>query len=452
LKHSVKGLKPINNLILKNLIAMKKNLLYLLILIAALLFSYSTEAQIDNLTNLSPEWIRSGARNASIDGTDILAYNPGGVARLKSGFHINIGNQSFIRHPSHEYDMGFGETKYEQHGNDLFVPSLYMSYNKNNWAVFGGFYISGGGASADYPTGSISTDMVSFGSVAATGGAYQGFTNAYLKASSFYLTGALGGSYKVNDMFSFGLFVRNVMAKNKTEAGTTLIDLTQQFPDMPLSLNNEDNASGFGIVSGFNIMPSPSLNLSFRYESRVKLDFKTKQIKSDDFGLTVEGEKNRRDLPAVAGFGIAYSLNEKFKVLSDFNYYFQKRADWGTTFITEEEDLSDLAGNAYTYSLAFEYKILPKILFSLGGVYTANNYQNRDAYYTHLGAFEIVQESNFSINTGVALAVTEKIKINLGFLQAIYGKDKKVTALAIPTDVKINNSISAFGVGVDVTF
>ncbi|HKR06042.1 MAG TPA: outer membrane protein transport protein [Bacteroidia bacterium] len=431
---------------------MKKNLIYLLILLAALAFSSIAEAQIDNLTNLSPEWIRSGARNAATDGTDILAYNPGGVTRLKSGFHINIGNQSFMRKPSHEFDLGYGKTKYEQDGNDLFVPNLYLSYNKNNWALFGGFYIAGGGASANYPTGSISTDMVSFGSLAATGGAYQSYTNAYLKASSYYMAGAIGGAYKVSEMLSFGLSVRNIMAKNTTEAGTTLIDMTGQMPDYSMSLNNEDKASGMGIVAGVNIMPSQSLNLAFRYESRVKLDFKTKQIKTDDFGLTVDGDENRRDLPAVAGFGIAYSVNDKFKILSDFNYYFQKQADWGTTFIGEEVELSALAGDAYTYSLSFEYKILPKITFSLGGVYTRDHYKDREGYYTHLGAFEVVQENNFSVNTGFALALTEKIKVNLGYLRAIYAKDKTVTAIAIPTDVKINNNISAFGIGVDLTF
>src|SRR6185436_13051486 len=430
---------------------MKKTIIFYAMLLFALSISPAS-AQIDNLTNLSPEWIRSGARNAATDGADIFAYNPGGLARLKNGFHINIGNQSFMRRPSHEFDLGFGETKYKQEANDLFVPNLYMGYNKNNWVLFGGFYIAGGGATADYPTGSISTDMVSFGSLAATGGAYQGYTNAYLKASSYYMAAAIGGSYKLSDMLSFGLSVRNIMAKNKTEAGTTLIDMTGQMPDYSMSLNNEDKASGMGVVCGVDIMPSHSLNLSFRYESKVKLDFETKQIKTDDFGLTVDGDKNRRDLPAVAGVGIAYSANEKFKILSDFNYYFQKQADWGTTFIGEEEDLSDLAGNAYTYSLAFEYKILPKVIFSLGGVYTADRYQDRDAYYTHLGAFEVVQESNFSINTGFNIALTEKIKINLGYMQALYSKDKKVEALAIPAEVKINNSISGFGIGLDLTF
>jgi hypothetical protein len=61
-------------------------------------------------------------------------------------------------------------------------------------------------------------------------------------------------------------------------------------------------------------------------------------------------------------------------------------------------------------------------------------------------------ESNFSINTGFAMSVTDKIKVNLGFMQAMYSKDKTVTAIAIPTDVKINNSISSFGIGVDFTF
>ncbi|MEO5569882.1 MAG: hypothetical protein ABIT08_17560 [Bacteroidia bacterium] len=430
---------------------MKKNIFNFLTLLFAFAVS-SASAQIDNLTNLSPEWIRSGARNAATDGTDIMAYNPGGVAKLTSGFHVNIGNQSFIRRPSHEYDMGLGTTKYQQDGNDLFVPNMYLSYNKNNWALFGGVYIAGGGASANYPTGSISTDMVSFGTLAATGGAYQGYTNAYLRASSFYLAEAIGGSYKVNDMFSFGISIRNISAKNKTEAGTTLVDMTQQLPDYSLSLNNEDKASGIGFVGGFNIMPVSSLNLSFRYESKVKLDFETTQIKTDDFGLTVDGDKNRRDLPAVAGFGVAYSVNEKFKMLSDVNYYFQTQADWGTTFTGEEVSLSELAGNASTSSLAFEYKVLPKVTFSLGGVYTNNNYKDRNGYYTHLGAFEIVQESNFSINTGVAMSVTDKIKVNLGFLQAMFSKDRTVTAIAIPTDVKINNSISSFGIGVDFTF
>ncbi|MFI5219770.1 MAG: hypothetical protein ACHQNT_09805, partial [Bacteroidia bacterium] len=73
---------------------MKKNFIYAIVLLFLLANAQLATAQIDNLTNLSPEWIRSATRNAALDGTDIMAYNPGGMSRLKSGFHFSIGNTS----------------------------------------------------------------------------------------------------------------------------------------------------------------------------------------------------------------------------------------------------------------------------------------------------------------------------------------------------------------------
>src|SRR4051812_44849839 len=115
---------------------MKKTIIYYAMLSAITVVP--AIAQIDNLTNQSPEWVRSGARNASTDGTDIMVYNPGGVSRLKPGFHITVGNQSSFRKPKHEYslpDMGAGATDYSyaQDGNDLLTPNINFSYNKNNW-------------------------------------------------------------------------------------------------------------------------------------------------------------------------------------------------------------------------------------------------------------------------------------------------------------------------------
>ncbi|MBL0095221.1 MAG: hypothetical protein IPP46_01100 [Bacteroidetes bacterium] len=58
-------------------------------------------AQHDNLSNLSAEWVRTPARNAATDASDIVVYNPAGLVRLNNGFHINVGNQSLFRKPSH---------------------------------------------------------------------------------------------------------------------------------------------------------------------------------------------------------------------------------------------------------------------------------------------------------------------------------------------------------------
>ena len=111
---------------------------------------------MDNLTNLSVEWMRMPARNAASDSADIVVYNPAALVRLAEGFHLNLGNQSLLRKPSHAYDMGYrtGERSFGQDGIDAFLPNFYASYNKGKWAVYGGVYISGGGAVADYPQGS----------------------------------------------------------------------------------------------------------------------------------------------------------------------------------------------------------------------------------------------------------------------------------------------------------
>ncbi|MCX6555269.1 MAG: hypothetical protein NTZ12_09705, partial [Candidatus Aminicenantes bacterium] len=125
-------------------------------------FSATLPAQVDNLTNLSVEWMRMPARNAASDSADIVVYNPAALVRLSAGFHFNLGNQSLLRKPRHTYDLqlGAGERSFTQHGIDAFLPNFYAAYTKDKWAVYGGLYISGGGAVADYPLGSFSTDLI----------------------------------------------------------------------------------------------------------------------------------------------------------------------------------------------------------------------------------------------------------------------------------------------------
>ena len=92
-----------------------------LILISFLFISVCSQAQIDNLINLSAEWMRTGARNAATNGTDIVAYNPAGLTNLDAGLHINFSNQTLFRNPSHSYDLGLGD------GNKNFKHYFFFS-------------------------------------------------------------------------------------------------------------------------------------------------------------------------------------------------------------------------------------------------------------------------------------------------------------------------------------
>lgn len=410
-------------------------------------------AQIDNLTNLSPEWIRVAARNAGTDGTDAVVYNPAGAVKLEDGFHIAIGNQSLFRKPSHEYDLGFGTQKHTQDGVDALLPSLYMSYNKNNWAVTGGVFVSGGGATANYSSGSINTDMIGFGALMSASGLYTRAGDQFMEGSSYYLTTMLGTSYEVSEMFSVGANIRYVTAKNTAKAGVTLTDSPFDLPDVPLAYEAEEDATGLGASIGIFFTPNEQLAISARYDMNVALEFTT-DLKTDDIGISTDGEKNNRDLPAVLATGISYKWNDRFTTLADFNYYFQTGADWGTTEIagTMEEN-SEMAGNAASYAIGIEYGITDYLIYSLGTVYSNFAFENQDGYYTNFGAFETVPANNTSINTGFKFQLNPRIAINAGYAHTMWQKDQNVKALNLaPADVDVttNNRMSTVAFGVDI--
>ncbi len=437
---------------------MKKLLLPLCSLfIMTSMFNNNVSAQIDNLRNLSAEWVRSPARNAATDATDIVVYNPAGLTKLKDGLHINLGNQFLFRNPTHEYDLGLGggPKTFSQGSADLFLPNLYAAYKKDNWALFTGVFNAGGGATADYPHGSITTDLIALQTLKAAGGAYTATTDQMLKATSIYLATTLGGSYAINDGISVSLAGRYISAKNTDQAGMTLTASPLHLPDKPLSLDADYTATGFGGVIGVNITAIEHLDLSVRYETQVNLNFKTK-VNTDDFGLTQDGATNRRDLPAVFAFGAAYELNSKLKASADFNYYFQKNANWGTSsMLTADSPYAALAGNAYVYALAFQYQATSQVQVSIGTSFTRYNFSNEAGYYTDLGAFEIVKNNNYSLNTGLAYKINEKVTLNVGYLHVFYAKDQMIPALlAYPLNVNVtvNNATNVIAVGADLTF
>ncbi len=416
---------------------------------------FESEAQIDNRMNFSPEWVRSGIRNAATDAADVAVFNPGGVTALPEGFHLGLGNQSLFRSPEHSYTIADVKVSHKQEGSDPIFPSVYMAYNKGKWALTGGMFVSGGGATANYPNGSFSTELIGLMAVMGSMGAYSAAGNQYIEASSYYLTGMFGGAYKINDKISLGANVRYISAQNATKAGFTLTGSPIMLPDMPIAIDVEQEATSFGASFGAFITPTEKLSIAARYDMMVPLEFKN-TVNKDDAGLFEDGGKANRDLPAVFALGVNYKLTDKFRVEVDYNYYFQTQADWEKSSpVTEEKAISAMAGDAYSYALGLEYDFTDKLLFSIGGMYTVMDFQDRDGYYTTLGAFETVPGDNFSLNTGVRYKITEKIAVNAGVSNVMWEKDQEIQALMLqPMDVKVktNNRMTAFGVGVNVSF
>jgi long-chain fatty acid transport protein len=434
-----------------------KNIIKLSVtLVIMMLSAMVSSAQIDNLTNLSPEWVRTGARNAATDAPDAAVYNPAGMSRLSRGVHISIGNQSLFRKPVHEYDLGFGKGMQSsgQNGADLFLPSLYASYNTSQMAFYTGVYFSGGGATANYPGGSINTDMIAMMSLMAAQGAYTDVKNQNLKASSAYLTTIAGISYGVSEKFSLGFTARYITAKNSTKAGLTMYSSPYELPDADLGIDIDETAQGFGGMFSMMVSPNQNLNLTARFETRVRLNFETKQ-NQDDFGISADGAESRRDLPAAFGLGLSYNLSPKVKALVDYNYYFQRNADWGTGYVLgEEKEFSEMAGNAATYALAFEYRVTPKFVVSAGSVYSEYSYLYKDGYFTKPGAFETLIDDNISINTGFSYEISDLIKINAGYMANFFTGDEVKALNAYPMDISVStkNKMSTIALGLNLNF
>ncbi|BCS96994.1 long-chain fatty acid outer membrane transporter [Desulfoluna limicola] len=445
------------------------------ILLCVSLVPSAVYANIDNLSNMSAEWIRTGNRNAATDAADIVLYNPAGLTELSDGVHINISNQTLIRKPEHSFDVGTGPQHYEQDSPDYLLPNFYASWNKESWSLFGGIYIPGGGATVDYPEGSITTQLAGMAVLASPADpdlppgfdtmddVYNGFTNDSLEASSIYLTTTLGGAYKINEKISVAAGVRCIYAKNTVEAELTLNDLTDDaevvnglqpgsIPETTnLVIDSESDAGGFGGILGVNFNATDKLNLALNYQTRVKLDFET-DVNRDDLGMFTEGEKNRRDFPAFLGLGAGYDISEKLYTEVNWSYWFQKDADWGED--GAGRDISDMAGDAWSAGATLAYKVTPTFQVSGGTTYTKFEWDDINGYYNaNLGSIEVLYSDNWHVGVGCAWEFKENFKLNLSVAQTIWD-DETIAQNVDPgtVDVETENETTVIAIGLDMAF
>lgn len=430
------------------------------LLFVLLITSSDVFANIDQLSNMSTEWIRTGNRNAATDSTDIVIYNPAGLTKMSEGLHLNFGNQSLFRSPEHTFDLGLpasnGEKTRKQDDPDLFLPNIYGSYNTGKWAFFGGLYVPGGGATADYPDGSINTQFIGALTVMGSGGMFTGFKNDFLEASSYYLTTEIGAAYQCNEKISLAFGLRYINALNEVKGGATFIDAGGN--EHAYRLRYDTDADGVGGIFGMNISATDNLNIGMRYETRVVLNFHTDVKRNDfpdEFELIECYEKNRRDFPGMVGIGAEYRLSEKLTTEVDFNWYMQKDADWGQS--SQGEDLSDLAGDCWSLGGTFAYQLNDYLLVSVGTIYTKFEWDDIDAYYEEIGAFEVLYTDNWHLGAGFAWKIKENVTFNFAVGQTIWD-DKTIEYVRAadnglpPVDVETENSTTTVAFGFDLAF
>ncbi|MDT8274267.1 MAG: outer membrane protein transport protein, partial [Desulfomonilia bacterium] len=223
-------------------------------------------------------------------------------------------------------------------------------------------------------------------------------------------------------------------------------------PDIPLRVDVDQSARGWGAIFGIQVTPRENLTMALHYETRVKLDFKddinSADTISEDLGLFVDGEKNRRDFPAMIGLGASYQLNPKLRCEVDFNWFFQKNANWGRT--DDGSDTSDDAGDVWSIGAATAYQVSPELEISGGFLYTKHDWKDLDAYYNNnLGAIEVLYSTNVNLSSGFAYAIRPNVKLNVGVSYTIWNDEEITTPIGV-VDTENTTFTMALGIAMAI--
>ena len=297
-------------------------------------------------------------------------------------------------------------------------------------------------------------------------------TGSSAEGKNLYIQTTLGKSWNVNDKLSLSLGGRVVYGIRELKGNISVTG--KALAPNKLGLNPGDDASfnasidskrtawGYGLQLGLNYKATERLNLSARYDSRVKLNFKAKGNMNDaklgplpglGFGNFypeyVPGTKARRDMPAILALGASYKVTDNWTTALAGNFYFNKQAKMdnvvGKLAFTNAKEVKAKYKNGWELAFGNEYRFSPKWAW-LGSI-----------NYAHTGAkvesFDDVEYALNSITLGTGLKYnpndsTEWVfSVSHFFYQEKSGNyNIKYNGMSQVDNPKYDKQITAFGV------
>ncbi len=434
----------------------------------ALVFSAGSlyAGSVDALGNLSAEYVRSLSRNASTD-ADAATYNPAGIMLMEDGLYGNAGCQYLLKDYSMT-DNNQSTTRpwnQDEYSSDVpsIIPNAFLVFKKEKWAAFATFNAIAGGGEVEYKNGSPMIGTAIWGGVyqASLLGGYDAATaasNATLavqnidkfKASSQYLSWALGGAYKLNDMFSVALGGRIVY-------GSKDFDITAKQPVDNFSVGRKIaevnmDALGFTGIVGVDVTPTPEMVVALRYESVTKMNWDT-DVTGSGLGIQLaeglgygNGETEKKDLPQLLSVGLSYKIIPDLKASASFTYYMIKWSTW--EHFTGEETNKEY-DNGFDAAISLEYTIMPELLVSAGYMYTKIGSNEKT-----LSDFEMALDANvFAL--GARYELTPGLLLNAGFQWAMYidgDSNKTLSETLGAEDITYSKDVKNVALGVQFKF
>lgn len=438
-------------------------------------------------TNQSTQFVRTVSRNASLD-DDAVYFNPAATAQFSEGLHLSYSHQVCIQKRTTTDD--FPTLNNHEYEGNVFVPAfpnLYATWKKNNLALFFGFGPVGGGGSAEYDKGLASFErqismmpgmITSMGSsMGLSASAYD--VNINFTGTSILYGGRIGGAYSfLDDKLAVSLGVAAIYQKNAYKGSIKDIQLnptcallgmngdmmpaTTFFTTLSTALaslnptmaataaayagavaDKEVDAvqTGFGLapIVGFNFKPDDRLNIGIKYEGRTKMEL-TNDTKKDDTGMFTDDSTFRKDIPAIVSLGIGGNFTDKFRGSFSYTYYFDKNADWGGREEQMDKNTMDVAGS-------LEYDVIPLLTLSAG--YSRSISGTSEEFQTDM---DYALSSN-AFGMGGRLNLSEKLKVDFGFMYVAYDKvEKSSTFNNVSHTESFDRTNKSFSLGVSYAF
>jgi long-subunit fatty acid transport protein len=217
-------------------------------------------------------------------------------------------------------------------------------------------------------------------------------------------------------------------------------------------VESEQTGSGITPIIGVNLTLWEKLTLGIKYEFLTKIDI-TNDTKVDSTGMFPDGEISSSDMPAMLAVGASYPITNKLRAYADFDYYWDKQANYGKTnelgqYINNE---SLIDHNMWELGAGMEYNITKKILVSAGYLYsssgTTQDYQSDLSYSL----------SSSAVGFGGAWQITPKIGLNLGCMLAYYQEDNKsythpLGEMNVPVTDTYGKFTQVYAIGLDFNF
>jgi len=178
--------------------------------------------------------------------------------------------------------------------------------------------------------------------------------------------------------------------------------------------------TGYTPIFGANMTFAEKLTVSLKYEMITKIEL-TNETKVDGTGTFVDGAKSRADMPAMFSLGAAYPVTKKLNATVSYNYFFDKKADYGKKDAAGKPVTNESVIDKNFFELAFglEYDITDKFLVS-GGYLLAKTGVS-EAYQTDLS----FSNTSNSVAGGFQYKISPAIAINLGGIYVMYKDGNK---------------------------